>query len=134
MKKIAFILSFVLIFSPMLAHAETIVIVDQNNVVRQQIYTQPMGTYAPQPVYVQPQQVYVQQPVPQTVVVRETVTPRSYYYDSFATSMVAGITGIAIGSALFGHHHHHGGGHHGGGHHGGGHHGGGHHGGGHHHR
>ena len=120
MKKIFYVLAFTLIFSPMLAQAETVVVVDQNNVVRQQIYTQPMNTQPiyvqPQPVYVQPQQVYVQQPA-QTVVVRETVRPRSYYYDPVATTMVAGITGIAIGSVLFGHHHHHGGGHHHGGHH-----------------
>ena len=107
MKKLMFAIAFSLVFSPMLANAETIIVVDQNNVVRQQLYTQPMA--APQPVYVQPQQVYVQQP-PQTVVVRQTAAPRSYYYDPVATGMLVGFTGAVIGHALFGHHHH--GGHH----------------------
>ena len=108
MKKLMFVIAFSLIFSPMLANAETIIVVDQNNVVRQQLYTRPMTTQViqPQPVYVQPQQVVVQQP-PQTVVVRQSA-PRSYYYDPVATGMLVGITGIAIGHALFGHHHHHG--------------------------
>ena len=117
MKKFTFLIAFSLIFSPMLANAETIYVVDQNNIVRQQIYTQPMYTQ-PQTVYTQPQQVYVQQPV----VVRQQA-PRTYYYDSIATGMLVGLTGIAIGSAIFGHHHHHHGGrpapHHHGGHHGG---------------
>ncbi|MBR1825708.1 MAG: hypothetical protein IJ770_03885 [Alphaproteobacteria bacterium] len=111
MKKILFLTAFSLIFSPMLANAETILVVDQNNIVRQQIYTQPMGQQVvvqqPQPVYVQPQQVVVQQPA-QTVVVRQHA-PRTYYYDSVATGMLAGFTGAVIGHALFGHHH---GGHH----------------------
>ena len=106
MKKILFIMSFALIFSPILASAETIIVVDQNNVVRQQIYTQPM---APQVVYTQPQQVVVQQPAP--VVVRERA-PRNYYYDPVATGLLVGFTGAVVGHALFGHHHH--GGHHGG--------------------
>ena len=114
MKKILFLVAFSLIFSPMLANAETILVVDQNNIVRQQIYTQPMGQQVivqqPQPVYVQPQQVVVQQPV-QTVVVRQHA-PRTYYYDAAATAMFAGFTGAVIGHALFGHHHHHHGGHH----------------------
>lgn len=107
MKKLLFIMAFALVFSPMLANAETILVVDQNNVVRQQIYTQPMGQQVvvqPQPVYVQPQQVVVQQP-PQTVVVRQQA-PRTYYYDPVATGMLVGFTGAVIGHALFGHHHH----------------------------
>ena len=99
MKKLLFMMAFALVFSPMLANAETILVVDQNNVVRQQIYTQPMG-----------QQVVVQQP-PQTVVVRQQA-PRTYYYDPVATGMLVGFTGAVIGHALFGHHHHHGGHHH----------------------
>lgn len=111
MKKLLFLTTFALIFSPMMANAETILVVDQNNIVRQQIYTQPMGQQVvvqPQQVVVQPQQVYVQQP-PQTVVVRQQA-PRSYYYDPVATGMLVGFTGAVIGHALFGHHHH--GGHH----------------------
>ena len=113
MKKILFLAAFSLIFSPMLANAETILVVDQNNIVRQQLYTQPMPqpiVVQPQPVYVQPQQVVVQQPA-QTVVVRQQA-PRSYYYDPVATGMLVGFTGAVIGHALFGHHHHHGGHHH----------------------
>ncbi len=113
MKKILFLTAFSLIFSPMLAQAETILVVDNNNIIRQQIYTQPMPqpvVVQPQTVYVQPQQVMVQQPV-QTVVVRQQA-PRTYYYDSVATGMIAGLTGAAIGHALFRHHHHHGGHHH----------------------
>ena len=114
MKKLMFLIAFSLVFSPMLANAETIIVVDQNNVVRQQLYTQPSSTQIiqPQPVYVQPQQVVVQQP-PQTVVVRQTAAPRSYYYDPIATGLLVGFTGAVVGHALFGHHHHHGG-HHGG--------------------
>ena len=56
MKKLLFLTTFALIFSPMMANAETILVVDQNNIVRQQIYTQPMG----QQVVVQPQQIVVQ--------------------------------------------------------------------------
>ncbi len=113
MKKLMFVLAFSLVFSPMLANAETIIVVDQNNIVRQQLYTQPSSTQIiqPQPVYVQPQQVYVQQP-PQTVVVRQTAVPRSYYYDPIATGLLVGFTGAVIGNALFRHHHHHGGGGH----------------------
>lgn len=113
MKKFLFLVAFSLVFSPMLANAETIIVVDQNNIVRQQIYTQPSPqpvVVQPQQVYVQPQQVYVQQP-PQTVVVRQHA-PRTYYYDPVATGMLAGFTGAVIGHALFGHHHHHGGHHH----------------------
>lgn len=106
MKKLLFLMTFALVFSPMLANAETILVVDQNNIVRQQIYTQPMvqPVVVQQPVYAQPQQVVVQQP-PQTVIVRQQA-PRTYYYDSAATAMFAGFTGAVIGHALFGHHHH----------------------------
>ena len=110
MKKLLFLMAFSLVFSPMIARADTVLVVDQNNIVRQQIYTQPMGqpvVVQPQQVYVQPQQVYVQQP-PQTVVVRQQA-PRTYYYDPVATGMLVGFTGAVIGHALFGHHHHHGG-------------------------
>lgn len=135
MKKLVYLLSLSLIFAPLAANADTVVIVDGNNVVRQQIYTQPMGeqvvytqtsgyaTPQQQTQYYYPQQqVVAQQPVQPVVVVRETATPRSYYYDSTATALLAGITGITIGSVLFGHHHHHHGGHPSGHHHSGGHH------------
>lgn len=123
MKKLVYLLAFSLIFTPVIANAETVVVVDGNNVVRQQIYTQPMGTQVIQTqttgYYYPQQQVVVQQPAQQVVVVRETAQPRAYYYDSAATALLAGVTGIAIGSTLFRHHHsgHHHSGHHHGGHH-----------------
>lgn len=94
------------------AHADRIIILDDNNNVRQEIYTQtgaPQQVVASQPTYVQPQQVYVQQPAQQVVVVRPRPIARSYYYDSAATALVAGFTGAVIGNAIFhgGHHHHH---------------------------
>jgi len=95
------------------AHADRVIILDENNNIKQEIYTQSMGnTQAPQPVYVQQpqvQQVYVQRPAPQVVVVRPRPIARSYYYDSAATALVAGFTGAVIGNAIFrgGHHHHH---------------------------
>ena len=92
MKKLVYLIAFSLIFSPLAAYADTVVVVDGNNVVRQQIYTQPMGPqlvtqttgyYYPQESsgYYYPQQVVVQQPAQQYVVVRETSRPRAYYYD-----------------------------------------------------
>lgn len=103
------------------AHADTIIVMDDNNNIKQQIYTLPhtAGTQAvpmtqtvvqTQPVYVNsaplpPQQVIVTRPAP-VVVVREN-TPRNYYYDSVATSALAGFTGAVIGNAVFGHHRHH---------------------------
>lgn len=121
MKKIAFIMAFVMLFSSV-AQAETILVVDDNNVVTQKIVTNQISSQ-PQVVYTQPQQVVVSQPQvvytqPQ-VVVRQTPVVRSYYYDPVATAAVAGITGIALGGILFhgGHHgRHHGGRHHHGGH------------------
>ena len=101
------------------AHADRIVVLDENNNVKQEIYTQSIGSQQvvtqPQPVYVQPQQVVVTQPVQtqEVVVVRPRPVARSYYYDPVATSLFAGFTGAVIGGALF----HHGGHHHGGHHH-----------------
>lgn len=94
------------------AHADRIVILDENNNVKQEIYTQSMNTsqpVAPQPVYVQPQQVVVTQPVQtqEVVVVRPRPVVRSYYYDPVATTLFAGFTGAVIGGALFHHGHHH---------------------------
>lgn len=106
------------------AKADTIIVMDDNNNIKQQIYTLPNSAVqtAPaatvavqaQPVYVTgaplpPQQVIVTRQVPPVVVVRETPAPRNYYYDSVATSAVAGFTGALVGSVIFGggHHHHH---------------------------
>ncbi|MBO6281061.1 MAG: hypothetical protein J6N49_00870 [Alphaproteobacteria bacterium] len=101
------------------AHADRIIILDDNNNVKQEIYTQSMAQPVAQPVavapttYVQPQPVYVQQPAQQVVVVRPRPVARSYYYDSAATSLLAGFTGAIIGNAIFhGGHHHHGHRHH----------------------
>ena len=81
MKKLVYLIAFSLIFSPFAAYADTVVVVDGNNVVRQQIYTQPMGSqvvtqtssyYYPEQssgYYYPQQQVVVQQPVQQYVVV-----------------------------------------------------------------
>ena len=137
MKKLMLLIAVSLIFQPIAANAERIVILDENNNIKQEIYTMPMNTQVvtsqqtvvsqpqtvsvqPQTVYVQPQTVYVQQPRQEVVVVRQTSRPRTYYYDSAATSLLAGFTGAVIGNAIFGGHHH--GGHHHGGHHHGGHH------------
>ena len=93
-----------------IAHADRIIILDDNNNVKQEIYTQ-SGTQQPvvatQPTYVQPQQVYVQQPPQQVVVVRPRPVARSYYYDSSATALLAGFTGAVIGNAIFHGRHHH---------------------------
>lgn len=112
MKKILSLIAISMLFSNV-AHADRIIILDDNNNVKQEIYTQ-TGAQQPvataQPTYVQPQQVYVQQPAQQVVVVRPRPVARSYYYDSTATALVAGFTGAVIGNAIFhhgGHHHHH---------------------------
>lgn len=119
MKKIICLIAMLSVFSAGVAQAETIVVVNDNNVVTQRIYTS------------QPQVVVTQSTLPQSqvvvtepVVVRETEVVRNYHYDPIATAAAVGITGIAIGGLLFGHHHHHGGSkhhagrpHHGGGHH-----------------
>lgn len=102
------------------ANAQTIMIMDSNGQMQQQIYAYPASsqtvvtsqpvTVQPQPVAVQPQQVVTVQPYqPQeVVVVRQTRYPRNYYYDSAATGFLAGLTGAVIGGAIFhGHHHHH---------------------------
>ena len=134
MKKLMLLLAIVSVFKPISAQAERIVILDENNNIKQEIYTMPMSTQIvntnqlvssqpqtvavqPQTVYIQPQTVYVQQPpVQEVVVVRQTPRPRTYYYDSAATSLLAGFTGAVIGNAIFhhsGHHHrHHHSGHH----------------------
>ncbi len=121
MKKIVCLIAMFSIFSSTFAQAETIVVVNDNNVVTQRIVTS-----QPQVIV---QQLPQTQVITQPVVVRETEVVRNYHYDPVATAAAVGITGLAIGSLIFGKHHHkhHGGGHHGGGHHGGGHHGGGHH-------
>ncbi len=123
MRKILF-LSLLCALSVNCAKADTIIIMDDNNNVKQQIYTLPNTTVQTtatpqpvvqtQPVYVTsaplpPQQVIVTRPVPPVVVVRETPLPRNYYYDSTATAAFAGFTGALIGGYIYGradHHHH----------------------------
>lgn len=122
MKKIVCLIAMLSVFAGGMAQAETIVVVDNNNVVTQRIYTSQPQVVVTQPPYVQQTQV-----VTQPVVVRETEYVRNYHYDPVATAAAVGITGIAIGGLLFGRHHHrnHGGHyvvHHGGRHQGGGHH------------
>lgn len=122
MKKFICLVAMFSIFAAPLAQAETIVVVNGNDVVTQRIVTS-----EPPVVVTQPPYVYQSQVVTQPVIVRETEYVRNYHYDPVATAAAVGITGIAIGGLLFGRHHHHRGGHHGGWHHRGGHHGGGHH-------
>lgn len=116
MKKLLTLLA-VSVFICSTAAADRIVVLDENNNIKQEIYTQPMSQQTvttqpvstqPQQVYVQPQQVVVTQPTQPVVVVRQRPMVRSYYYDSTATALVAGFTGAVIGNAIF---HHHRGGH-----------------------
>ena len=127
MKKVLFLSVLTMLFMKNVC-ADTIIIMDDNNAVKQQIYTLPHTavqtvqtvTTAPtivqaQPIYVTgaplpPQQVVVTRPVQPVVVVRETSVPRNYYYDSSATAALAGFTGALIGgvvSSRGGRHHHH---------------------------
>ena len=126
MRKILF-LSLLCALNVNYAQADTIIIMDDNNNIKQQIYTLPNTTVqtaaAPlpvvqtQPIYVTaaplpPQQVIVTRPVPPVVVVRETLLPRNYYYDSTATMAIAGFTGTMLGGYVYDradhrHHHHH---------------------------
>ena len=121
MKKFFSILILATMFVSTANAQQTIMILDANGQMKQQIYAYPASTQvvttsqsasvAPQPVAVQPQQVVAVQPYqPQeVVVVRQTVRPRNYYYDSAATTFFAGLTGAVIGNAIFHpHHHHHG--------------------------
>lgn len=102
--------------------ADTVIIVDDNNVVKQQIYTPSATSTAvtQQQVVVSQPSVVVTQPqvvVPQpqeVVVVRPAAYPQpDYYYTPVATAAVAGFTGALLGNILFaphhGHHHPHGG-------------------------
>ena len=121
MKKLVCLIAMFSVLSNV-ALADRVVVIDNNNVVKQELYTQPMAsqpqvvyTQPQQVVYTQPQQVVYTQPAPQpVVVVRQTPRVRTYYYDAAATSLVAGFTGALIGHAIWGghHHHHHHGGHH----------------------
>lgn len=122
MHKILFLSLLTLVFAQN-ANADTIIVIDDNNVVKQQIYTLPnstvqtiqtVPTVQTQPIYVSsaplpPQQVIVTPPVQPVVVVRETPAPRNYYYDSTATAAVAGFTGALVGGLIYSradHHHH----------------------------
>lgn len=114
MHKILFLTLLTLVFAKN-ANADTIIVMDDNNVVKQQIYTLPnstvqtiqtVPTIQTQPIYVSsaplpPQQVIVTPPVQPVVVVRETPAPRNYYYDSTATAAVAGFTGALVGGLIY---------------------------------
>ena len=114
MHKILFLTLLTLVFAQN-ANADTIIVMDDNNVVKQQIYTLPNSTVQTiqtvpavqtQPIYVSsaplpPQQVIVTPPVQPVVVVRETPAPRNYYYDSTATAAVAGFTGALVGGLIY---------------------------------
>lgn len=128
MRKILFLTLLTLVFAQN-TNADTIIVMDDNNVVKQQIYTLPNSTVQTiqtvpaaqtQPIYVSsaplpPQQVIVTPPVQPVVVVRETPAPRNYYYDSTETAAVAGFTGALVGGLIYSradhprhrrHHHH----------------------------
>ena len=87
------------------ACADRIIILDENNNFKQEIYTEPSSAQraAAQTVYTQPQQVIVQQPIQtqEVIVARPRPVVRSYYYDPVATTLFAGFTGAVIGRALF---------------------------------
>lgn len=114
MHKILFLTLLTLVFAQN-ANADTIIVMDDNNVVKQQIYTLPNSTVQTiqtvpavqtQPIYVSsaplpPQQVIVTPPVQPVVIVRETPAPRNYYYDSTATAAVAGFTGALVGGLIY---------------------------------
>ena len=114
MHKILFLTLLTLVFAQN-ANADTIIVMDDNNVVKQQIYTLPNSTVQTiqtvpavqtQPIYVSsaplpPQQVIVTPPVQPIVIVRETPAPRNYYYDSTATAAVAGFTGALVGGLIY---------------------------------
>ena len=103
MKKFLYTLAFVLCATS--AMAETIIVIDDNGVVKQQMTTNTATTI------IQPTVVTAQ---PQVTVVRETPqVTNSYYYDSYSTgsAIVAGVTTAVVGALLFdgfkiGHHHH----------------------------
>ncbi len=95
------------------AKADTILVLDDNNNVKQQIYTAP-NTYqvSNQTTTVVPQntqQIVVtgQTLPPPVVVVRQTPMPRNYHYDHLATTALVGFSGAIVGNALFNKHHHH---------------------------
>ena len=117
MKKVIFLLAVMMFSIPNIAKADKIVILDEYNNLKQEIYTSNAAQTVytqPQITYVQPQQVIVQQPVQtREVVITRSVPRPGYYYDSPASSFLAGFTGAVIGGAIFHHgRHHHGGGHH----------------------
>ena len=100
MKKILYIMAFMACAAN--AKAETIIVIDDNGYVKQQMSTQ---TTIVQPVV---QQVVATQPT--VTVVRESVnTPNSYYYDNVSTgsAILAGITTAVVGGLLFDSFHHH---------------------------
>jgi len=98
-----------------IAHADTVIIVDDNNVVKQQIYTPSTTSTAvsQQQVVVSQPSVVVTQPqvvIPQpqeVVVVRHGIYPQpDYYYAPAATAAFAGFAGAVLGNILFEPHHH----------------------------
>lgn len=86
--------------------AETIVVIDDNGVVKSQMST---NTVITQPTVIQP----VVTTTPSVTVVRESpVQTNSYYYDNYSTgsAILAGVTTAVVGALLFDgfkpHHHH----------------------------
>ena len=96
MKKILYTMALLLCVSN--AHAETILVIDDNGYV-----TQKMSTNTSQ-VIVQPASTTVVQQQPAVTVVRETPqVSNSYYYDSYSTGslLAAGLTTAVVGALLF---------------------------------
>ena len=97
MKKLLYICLFALSMSN--AMAETIVVIDDNGIVRQQMTTSGAATYV-SPTVVQP---VVNIPQPLTVVRQTPQVVNSYYYDTHSTgsAFAAGITTAVVGALLF---------------------------------
>lgn len=99
MKKISLFIAALVMFSTT-ANAENIIVLGQDGIVKQQIYTS-----SPNIITTQYPQVSVVREVPQI--------NNTYYYDNISTGEViaAGITTAVVGALLFdkfdGHHHHH---------------------------
>jgi hypothetical protein len=102
MKKIFVLLAVLLAARPVFA--ETIVVIDSNGTVVQQIVTVPntvtTTTTTPTTVVTTPTTVVSQ---PALTVVRQTAEPNTYYYDQDTTgaAIVAGVTSAVVGGLIF---------------------------------